>query len=258
MPVKKIDGFTRVDAFTADPDRLTIVLDKTDPLYDQRAEEPACESLVRNILKRGVKQPVLVVRRGNEYAVVDGRRRVVAAREANRRSKEEGGLPIRVPVRLEYAHEAGDLLGILITCNENRKDDGPIQRAEKVRRYLDYGRSEDNAAVEFGVSKMQIKKLLALLTLAPEIMKGIQKGIITATAAMEFAGLGHDEQRAAMQRVAADTPKKKKVSIKAAASAAGKPKQVLPKMKEVIAILADDMYKDDFKDGVRWARGIKE
>jgi ParB family chromosome partitioning protein len=85
----------RLNAFAVDPDNLIIIgLDTDDgpehPLYDERVKLPLDESTVLNIMAIGVKEPVLVRKTDGNPEVVDGRRRTMHAREANRRLRELG------------------------------------------------------------------------------------------------------------------------------------------------------------------------
>jgi len=262
MPVKKHDKLIRADGYSAYPEDLTLVTDPQDPLFDPRALEPFDENMVKSILfqRQGVKETILVVKRGQDVCIVDGRRRVIAAREVNQRLLASGQETIKVPVKIEYSHREVDLLGLSGMLNAIRKDESYIETAEKVGRYMSLESAKaDEAAIQFGVSVTQIKKMLALLTLNNQVIKAIGKGVISASAALEWVDMPHDQQREALasaMEAAPESQKIKKVSIKAAAKAAGKTKIVMPKMKEIKAVLADDDWCEAYRDGVRWARGL--
>ena len=74
---------------------LRLVTDPKHFLYDPRAEEPMGpedEEFVQDIQRRGVRVPVIARKNGPAYEVVAGRRRVLAAREVNKRQKGKGTL----------------------------------------------------------------------------------------------------------------------------------------------------------------------
>ena len=82
----------KTDLLLFDPDTLVIVEDEGSALRDDRAKLPYDERLVLSMMVRGVLQPV-IVRKNPETdrtEVVDGRQRVKACREANKRLKKEG------------------------------------------------------------------------------------------------------------------------------------------------------------------------
>lgn len=84
-----------------DPDDLTLVTDRSRPLYDERVHLPVSESMVLNIMFQGVLQPIEVSKNPEtgDIEVVTGHQRVKAAREANRRLREQGRVLRLVPAR---------------------------------------------------------------------------------------------------------------------------------------------------------------
>jgi len=118
---------------------------------------------------------------------------VRAAREANRRNADEGFEELRVPCIVKRTKDA-DALGVMISTNENRQDDDAITRAAKGQRMIDYGKTEEDVAVAFGISKQALKNLLALLDLSSKVQKAVQARKLSATAAIELRDLTHAEQ----------------------------------------------------------------
>jgi ParB family chromosome partitioning protein len=186
--------------FMINPEDLVLVIDKNHPLYDARAADPIDENLVRNIMVYGVKEPVLVRKNGEALEVIDGRQRVKAAIEANKRLTAEGKEPMRVRAIVEKGQEA-DLFGVLITLNELRREDTPLARADKAKRFIDMGKSEAEAAIAFGVSHQTIRNWLALETLSPPVRKAVEKGDLPATAATKLAGLSSEKQEEKLERL---------------------------------------------------------
>lgn len=167
-----------------DPDELIIIgLDTSDgpehPLWDERNEYPLDEALIKNISAFGIIKNVTIVLDGERYLVVDGRRRVRAARELNKRAKKLGANAVRVPARFRKGDE-GRLFGVSIAANSLHKSDPPLVSAKKVSRFLDMGRTEKEAAVAFGVTQQTITTWLALLDAPAEARASIESGETSA------------------------------------------------------------------------------
>jgi len=203
----------RSDLLQFDPQDITLVTDKKHALYDPRVHLPVDEATVRNMMVNGVLEPILVRKNGEKdgKAIVEciaGRQRVKAALEANRRLVAEGKEPIRVPATVRRGDEA-TLFGILISENEIRHGETPMSRAEKVARYMNMGRSEEDASIAFGVGPQTIRNLLALMDCAPAVQKAVEAGQLTATmAALDFAKIPREDQEAALERLLAAGPVK--------------------------------------------------
>jgi len=201
-----LPGAKRLNAFAMDPNALTIVgLDTQDgaehPLYDERINMPLDEGLVRNIRKNGVLVTVTVRKNGPLVEVMAGRQRVRAAREANRRNEEEGLKLILVPVFVKRPASDGDALGVMISENENRQDDNPLTRAKKASRLLDFGETEEDIAIAFGISKQAVKNLLALLELSDKVKAAVEEEQISFSAAIELRDLPRAKQEEQLQAI---------------------------------------------------------
>lgn len=181
MSKQAVENGTRLNAFAVDPDDL-IVPPKGHPLYDPRSEDPIEERLVLAAMRLGIFTPALVVKvienEETKLYVVDGRDRVRTAREANKRLRESGAPDdklIRVPVMVRRG-KPEELFGITIAANELRRADTPIRQAKKIQKFLDFGHSEEEAALVFGVSKPTLKRRLELLSLSPEEQTKLERG----------------------------------------------------------------------------------
>jgi len=204
---KKVDGAeprarqaiegTRLNAFGVDPQRLTVVgLDTKDgkehPLYDERVHLPVDEALVKNIMVFGVLEPALVRKNGTLIEVIDGRRRTVAAREANRRLRVQGSEEHTMPCMVKRGDSA-QIMGVMLSTFI-RMNDSPLLEAVKIQRYLDTGRSEADAAVVYGCNVGTIKLRLALLDLSPSVQSAIKSGRLSPQAGLELSDLTHQDQ----------------------------------------------------------------
>lgn len=194
------------DAYMFDPEDLVLVTDEKSPLYDERTELPVDEALVLNMMfapdgvPQGVLEPILVIRNAEtgKVEVVDGRQRVKAAREANKRLKKAGLETIRVPAMIQRAN-AHRAMAMLVSSNELRQDDTPLGRAKKMQRYLDLGRGEDEVAVLFGISKASVKNMLALLDAPAAVRHAVDSGKISVSDGYKLA---REEPEAAKKKVA--------------------------------------------------------
>lgn len=213
----------RGNLFLVPPEDLTIIgLDTADgpehPLYDERVLLPLDEPLVRNIMCHGVIEPVIIRKNGDDVVeVIDGRQRVRAARAACKRLEAEGKEPVLVPVVRRVGRDA-EHYGVMISANEIRRDDTPLAKARKAGRYLAMGRTEEDAAEQFGVDIVTIKGWLRLLDLAPEVQEAVDLNKLSALAAKQFAGLPRAEQvamLATMQAAGDPTAAQVKAAVKA-------------------------------------------
>lgn len=190
------------------PEKLTLVTDKNSPLYDERVNLPLDESLVRNIATYGIIEPVVLRLNGKKaddtpiVEVVVGRQRVRACLEANKRLVAEGKEPHRVPAIMKRA-EAGTLMGVMISENEIRRADSTLVRARKLERFLATGKTEEEAATAFGVTKQTVKNLLTVLELHPAVQKAIEKDEVPTNVARELAAVPQEEQPAALEKLVA-------------------------------------------------------
>jgi ParB family chromosome partitioning protein len=210
------------DAYMFDPEDLVLVTDEKSPLYDERVELPIDEALVLNIMfapdgvPQGVLEPVNATRNPETGAVevIDGRQRVKAAREANKRLKQQGLEPVWVPAMLKRTN-AHSAMGMMISSNEHRQNDTPIGKAKKAQRYIDLGRDEAEVATLLGISKASVKNMLSLLDAPAAVRNAVESGKITATDAYKLAKLDPAEAKekvAELVEHAPRTPGKKRNS----------------------------------------------
>jgi len=268
MGKQALEG-TRLNAFGMDPNELVVIgFDTEDgpehPLYDERVKLPLDESMVLNIAVHGVLEPVLVRKNGSAVEVVAGRRRVLHAREANKRLKKEGSEEIRVPAMVRKGDD-GELMGVAIAENEIRRDDTPSVKAAKLQRYIRTGRSEQEAAIAFGVSLQTIKNWGRMADLDSKVLKAIDAGKIPASAAWNLSDLSREEQRAELDKLLEDGGKVTvKSTTKAAKNAKARNKgeaesHVAPGKRLVTKVLKlnhkSQVLNGDFLKGVMWVLG---
>lgn len=248
----------RTNAYSFDPEELVLVTDRKHPLYDPRIELPLDEALVRNIMCNGVIEPVVIAKQHDQPVVVDGRQRVRAAVEANRRLGAEGKELVRVTAVIRRGDES-NLFGVSISANENRQDDTPLGRAQKCARYLAMGRSEEEAAITFGVTLNCVRQWLKVLECSPVVRKAVEEGKIAASAAAQLADLEPDEQESALASAIEDSTKNgKKATARVVAKAAGKTSAKMRSRREILKRLEEPRLPKDYRLALLWVVGEME
>ena len=189
----------RINAFLIEPERLTLITDEKHPRYDARVKLPLSEELVASMMAHGYRggQAITCTKDGEVLEVIDGRQRARAAVEANKRLVKLHLTPIRVKVMLERGDPA-DLYGVQLICNANRQEDTDLERAQRLHRYMAFGRTEEEAGLLYGLKAPQVKRLLGLLDLAPEVKHAAEEGKISTSAALHLGKLERADQVAAV------------------------------------------------------------
>jgi ParB family chromosome partitioning protein len=256
----------RSDAFTLEPEKLTLITDPNHPLYDPRVHDDAEESLVRNVMVYGVIEPIIIRNNGETVEVIAGRGRVKAALEANRRLTAEGKQPIRVPAVLRRGPDA-DMYGVLISENECRREDNPLIKSVKAQRLIDMGKSVEEVAIAFGVQRQSVESWLALGDVAQPVLDAVKAGDISATAAAQLSGLAREEQVKTYESLKAEggklTAKRARQAAKKDDAAPKQPKMMsrhdieheLQWMSEFPAEINVEFYKG-VKEALRWVLGL--
>lgn len=251
----------RLNAFSMDPDKLVIIGVDTDdgpehPLWDTRAFLPIEESLVLNIMCYGIIEPVTAVKDGDRAVVVDGRRRVLHAREAKKRQEKAGEVSVMVPLMVKRGSD-GRLFGISRSANEHRASDDLLTRAENAQRMIDLGESEETVAVTFGIKPQTVRIWLSLLDLDNTVKIAVKNGELSASAAAKLAKLPRAEQKTTLVELREQgkvTTKKTAARVRAkrtnGESITAPGKKVLKKL-----IAGEFELEDDFIAGMRFAIG---
>lgn len=211
-----------------EPEALTIVTDKTSPLHDpDRLVKPVAEWMVQSVMTKGVKVPILVRFNGKAedgtpiVEVVNGRQRVRAAMEANKRLRKEGLEPIRVQGIIVRGTD-NDMLGLMILANELVELDTPLAKARKAQRALDGGLGVQEVAALFGVKDVTIKQWQALLDCSTPVQQAVESGELPPTTAAMLSKLPREEQTLTLEKMRADGTLRGASGVAAAEKATGK------------------------------------
>jgi|SRR5215469_8599918 len=189
-----------------DPDDLIIVEDPSHALYDERIKLPVDERLVASMMSFGFLDPVIIIKNpeNDEVYVVDGRQRVKAAREANKRLKKQGDQLLRVSALPRSATTKETLqMAVMVASNELRKGNKPLYKSALMARMVERGATEDDLALAFGVSKGTVKNMLALNECSAAVRKAVDAKHIPVSMAYELARLPAAEQKERLEKVLA-------------------------------------------------------
>ncbi|MCO1358846.1 hypothetical protein L0Y97_07965 [Burkholderia multivorans] len=240
-----------------DPDALTLITDPTHPLFDRRALLPYDEALVRNIRHRGVLKAILIHKDPETGAVivVDGRRRVIAAREANRRQRDEGCAPILVPALPKRGKHA-ELAGMMVATNQHREEDTPINRAEKMQRLRDLGYDDEQIAAEFRVEPQTVAASLRLLDCTAAVRDALEADQIRVSHALKLAKLPPEQQREKVKAVIA-AAEGKEGHARARAQKAALTGDAAPRMRTRKQIVAElENATGERAEALRWVLNL--
>ena len=241
------------------PDKLVLVTDKKHPLYDPRVDLPVDEALVLSIMDVGVLEPALIHKNSEngDIEVVDGRQRVKATLEANKRLRKAQKPSVSVPCLVRRGTDV-ELLGVS-GSTFIRQDDTPLGKATRARRLMEMGRSEVQVAVSLGCTPSTIKNLLGLLDAPVAVRNAVESGKIAASTGYQLAKAPPGEQKKRLAEVlekAPRTPGKKhsKGGGKARAIASGKKHKPAKAAKEAAA----ELEETGGLVGIRTMRQIKK
>lgn len=249
-----------------DPEDIVLVTDKEHPLYDRRVHNAPQEPLVASIMTFGVKVPVIVRNEDGKALVVDGRQRVINAREANKRLRAEGSVPHKIKAMVESRGSTDiDSMGVMVLTNEHRSADELMNKADKAFRMLETGADEKRVATAFGVTVNTLRSWLTLRGASAPVKKAVEAGIVSASAAAAIAKLPKAEQEkhlAKLQEAAPATGKRAgKVSARTAkAAVSGKPAITRPTAREIERVLSYAHIAEldcTVEDALNWALGTQ-
>lgn len=136
----------------------------------QGFDNQSLEELSRSIKEKGVIQPILVRRRGDNYELIAGERRLRAANLLNLKE---------IPVIIKEAEDA-DSLELSLIENVQREDLNPIEQARAYQYLIDkFNLTQEKISEVLGKARVSITNTLRLLKLPQEVQEEIQKGRIS-------------------------------------------------------------------------------
>lgn len=151
-----------------------IPIEKIRPNPDQprkQFEAAPLDDLVASIKEKGVLQPLIVRKVGDDYEIVAGERRWRAAQQAQLHS-----LPVIVRDFTDT-----EVLEVAIIENIQRADLNPIEEAAGYHQLMErFGHTQEKMAEALGKSRSHIANLLRLLNLPSVIQDYVVKGDLSA------------------------------------------------------------------------------
>ncbi len=157
------------------------------PDQPRKAFDPtALQELADSIEKHGVIMPIIVNRSGDRYMIIAGERRYRASKLA--------GLS-KIPVIIKNYTER-QIKEISLIENLQREDLNPIEAANAMKSLMsDYGLTQEDLADRIGKSRPSIANTLRLLSLAPEVMKMVENGSLSAGHARAILSVPEMDQK---------------------------------------------------------------
>lgn len=150
--------------------------------------EDKMQELIQSIKEKGILQPILVRRIGNDYEVVAGERRLRAARNL----KLE-----KVPAIIKNLTN-NEALVIALIENIQRENLNPIEEAKAYQRLIqEFGHSHERIAQAVGKDRSTISNSLRLLSLETDIQKAVISGQISMGHARALLGIENSSERLA-------------------------------------------------------------
>ena len=220
-------------------DVSTLPLAKIEPRTEQPREffdEEALQSLADSIARYGLIQPITVrPLPSGYYQIIAGERRWRAARLA--------GLT-EVPVRMMEADDR-TTAELALVENLQREDLNPIEEAKGYQLLIEeYGFTQEEAAKSVGKSRPAVANALRLLNLAPEVMRLVETGELSAGHARALVSVSEP----GLQLQAAKEILSKALSVRKAEALAAK---VLKKSRE-----EEKEDAPESEDGVDYAKEV--
>ncbi|MFH0762967.1 MAG: ParB/RepB/Spo0J family partition protein [Candidatus Omnitrophota bacterium] len=133
-------------------------------------ESQGLEELAQSITEKGVIQPLLVRRKGDDYELIAGERRLRAAKSLNMKE---------VPVLVRDVEDQESLELALIE-NIQRQDLNPIEEA-RAYQYLiaKFNVTQERIGQALGKARVSITNILRLLKLPQEVQEELRRGRIS-------------------------------------------------------------------------------
>ncbi len=128
---------------------------------------PDVSDILPSIRSSGIRQTLLVRREGEGYGIVAGRRRFFALQQI---AKESGDDPL-VPCAVMAEGDAASAIEASIIENVARLPATEMEQYTAFRKLHDEGRTVEEIAAFFGVTELNVRRVLALAALSAPIRK---------------------------------------------------------------------------------------
>jgi ParB/RepB/Spo0J family partition protein len=159
------------------------LIDESDNIRHSFSDEKLQE-LSASIRQHGILKPLLVRPNGERFTLIDGWRRLSAAKAIDQST---------VPVRIRNIDESAAEEEMII-ANLHHEDVTPLDEAMSYQRLLDKGRTVDELAAKLGKSKRYIYQVVTLNRLIPEAQDLLARDVLPLNYAMRLATVPAERQ----------------------------------------------------------------
>jgi len=199
--------------------------DESDPRWQDRLTLEVPEGLIASMVESDDPEVVEVVEHEGKYLINNGRTRVRALPEVNKRRKKMGkpAFVLTLAVVPEASDDTEGAQAILLrSMRANvRMDSPPTILAREVQRALSVDVPEEQICALLGVKGPRLHEYLALLDLPEKVQKRVDDGTISLTAALGLVKLDAAQVEAAAAALEAAAHMGRKVTAKDIAKVAG-------------------------------------
>ncbi|OQY26801.1 MAG: hypothetical protein B6244_12500 [Candidatus Cloacimonetes bacterium 4572_55] len=151
------------------------------PYQPRRDIDPKkLQDLVESIKEKGVVQPILVRRKGNQYELIAGERRFQAVKIAK---FDE------IPAILRDVDDV-EMLELALIENIQREDLNPVDEAMAYRQLMDeFGQTQAEVAKRVGKERSTLSNSMRLLKLPIKVQNRLRSGLLSVGHARALLGL---------------------------------------------------------------------
>ena len=164
---------------------VDLIKEPVDPARTDTIEK-GMEELIVSVKQRGIIEPLVLKKVKNEYEIIAGHRRYLAAVRA--------GLQV-VPAMIRAANEE-ETVALMLHENMYREDMSDCEEAEFFRRILEKeGMTQSDLAKSIGKTPGYISQKLQILKYPDVLREGLKMDKVSFTVARELMGIKDEEAR---------------------------------------------------------------
>lgn len=164
--------------------------------YCPRADEELSKEWLKDIRTHGVREPVHGYKNGDEVVLLDGRRRVRAARviyDEQVKADTPEHLRIAIPVVL-HKGQPSELFKVNVG-SESKKARTPTQQALLMQKAMNYGADVKDIAAAFEMTEQTVRNTLLLLQGSTDVLKALEDKTLSFRVAIKMVDLPREEQQ---------------------------------------------------------------
>ena len=159
-------------------------------------DEGALAELAQSIKTPGVIQPIILVKKNDRYMIVSGERRWRASKIAGLKT---------IPAIVRRYTEA-EIAEIALIENLQREDLNPIESALAIKELIDkFNLTQEQISEKIGKSRSAVANTLRLLALAPDVIKLIQSGELSAGHGKVLVSISDPDEQIRVAKMVAES-----------------------------------------------------